>query len=74
MKYEARMSSWVHEPDYPISKGFNQKVTAMQYIRRALNIYPYVKITLYKCTMDENCVKDGSYSINKKGKIMNQKR
>lgn len=69
MKYEVRMSSWVHAPDYPMSKRFEQKATAMKYIRRALNIYPYVKITLYKHTADGNSVKDGIYFINSKGKI-----
>jgi len=52
MKYVARMNSWVHSGSYPITNTFLKKSNAVKYIKRALAIYPYVKITLYKYTND----------------------
>jgi len=52
MRYLAKMNTWTHDRDYPISKTFMKKKTAMAYIKRALKIYPYAKITLYSYTND----------------------
>lgn len=70
MKYLAKMNGWTHDRDYPISKTFIKKKTAMAYIKRALNIYPYAKITLYKYTNDGKQSVDGTYKISKKGRII----
>ena len=48
MLYEARMNTWTHSQDYPISKTFYTKKQADVYIKRALRIYPYAEITLSK--------------------------
>jgi len=48
MLYEARMDTWTHSQDYPISKTFYTKKQAVKYIRRALSIYPYAHISLWK--------------------------
>ena len=48
MIYVAKMNSWVHSSEYPITKTTRTKKAAIEYMKRALSIYPYVKITLYK--------------------------
>jgi len=48
MIYEAKMNTWTHSQDYPISKTFYTKKQAVNYINRALKIYPYAEITLSK--------------------------
>ncbi len=66
MKYVARMNSWVHDTEYPITKTFLKKDRAMKYIKQALAIYPYVKITLYKYTNDGKGKQVGVYSQRRK--------
>ena len=46
--YMTKMDAYVHNKDYPITKNFTKKSTAVTFIKRALKIYPYVKIKLYK--------------------------
>jgi len=48
MRYIAKMDSYVYDHNYPITKNFDKKATAIVYIKRALGIYPYVRIKLIK--------------------------
>lgn len=50
VRYVAKMGSWVQNLNYPITRNFDKKATAIAYIKRALKIYPYVKIYLIKIT------------------------
>lgn len=54
--YTARMNSYVHNHNYPVLKMFDKKATSLEYIKRALSIYPYVEIKLTK-TRDGTIVK-----------------
>lgn len=46
ISYSAKMNSYVHNHNYPITKKFWKKSLAITYIKRALRLYPYVKIKL----------------------------
>ena len=48
IRYMTKMDSYVHNSNYPVTKNFSKKSTAIDFMKRALRIYPYVKITLYK--------------------------
>jgi len=61
MKYVARMNTWTHDNDYPITKTFLKKPLALKYIKRALAIYPYTKITLYGYTDAGKCTSEKTY-------------
>ena len=61
MKYVARMNSWVHDSDYPVTKTFWKKALAMKYIKQALAIYPYVEIELYQYKKDGTMNIVGNY-------------
>lgn len=61
MLYEARMNTWTHSQDYPISKTFYTKKQVDKYISRALKIYPYAKIELWKYTSTGKRKKVSSY-------------
>ena len=65
--YVARMNSWVHDNNYPVSKTFRGKKPALDYIKKALAIYPYVKITLYKYAGGSS--NEELYYIDRQGKI-----
>jgi len=74
MKYVAKMDSYVHNHNYPVTKTFFEKTSAIEYIKRALKIYPYVKITLFKNT--EKTIKiDGIWKMvrNKRGGLSPRK-
>lgn len=68
MRYIAKMDSWVQNNNYPPTKSFDKKETAMVYVKRALRIYPYVKIKLTK-TKDDKIVKTETWKTvrNKRG-------
>lgn len=61
--YLAKMNSWVHSREYPISKTFQTKQKTLSYIKQALSIYPYVAITLYKYTKEGKETKVKTYTI-----------
>jgi len=48
ISYMTKMDSYVYNRNYPVTKNFEKKSTAVAFIKRALKIYPYVKIILYK--------------------------
>jgi len=66
MKYVARMNSWVHDTDYPVTKTFFKKERAMKYIKQALAIYPYVTIELYQYKKDGSMKILGNYKQGRK--------
>jgi len=63
--YKAEMDTWTHSQDYPVSKIFYTKASASKYIKRALKIYPYAKITLYKYPKTGKAIKVGTYKWGK---------
>jgi len=46
--YVVRMNTYVYDREYPISMSFFSLRKAQSYIKQALAIYPYVKLTLHK--------------------------
>ena len=74
IRYVAKMDSWVQNNNYPVTKSFDKKETAMVYVKRALRIYPYVKIYLTK-TKDDKVVKTETWKMvrNKRGGLSPRK-
>lgn len=66
--HTVRMDAYVHNHNYPISKLFNKKVNAVEYIKRALKLYPYVRIILYSYS------KSGTRLKKEKWKMVRNKR
>jgi len=47
LKWKTYMNEYVYNHNYPTRKSFQKKSTAVDFIKRALRLYPYVKIDLY---------------------------